>query len=193
MEAPSLDLGLGEEKTRPPIGDGLGDNFGDGLTGGGAADETFRKAMRKAGALLSGRPRTVHEMRERLLTAGVGPSVVTRVVDRLRELGLLDDSEFARAWIEERSRRKGLAGTALVNELIAKGVEPETAERAVADAGLDEDAMAKALAARLHLRIKGLPVRAQVSRLQGALARRGFGTEVIEAGVRSILPPEGWD
>ncbi|MBA3432016.1 MAG: regulatory protein RecX [Actinobacteria bacterium] len=187
MEAPSLDLGLGEEKTPPALDDGFV-GLGEKEAGG-----SFQKAMHKAGVVLSSKPRTVHELRDRLLTAGFRPVVVARVVDRLQGLGLLDDLEFARAWIEERSRRKSLAGAALVNELIAKGIEPEIAEQAVEDAGLDEDAMARALATRLYPRVKGLPARAQVSRLQGALARRGFGLEAVEAGVRSVLPPEGWD
>jgi regulatory protein len=186
MEALSFDLALGEAvpssihvDPESPAGEG--------------SDGTFAEAMHKAGTLLSRRARTEHELRERLLAAGFGARVVGRAVDRLKALRLLDDLAFARAWIAERSGRKGLAGRALLDELIAKGVAPETAEQALSDAGLDEEAMARVWAARLLPRLSRLPLPAQAARLEAALARRGFSEEAVETGVRAVLPPEGWD
>jgi regulatory protein len=113
------------------------------------------------------------------------------VLARVAELGLVDDRAFARQWVEERSRRLGPA--VLVSELQAKGVDRDVAEEAVAAAGLDEEAQARDLAARLVAKVAGRPLREQRFRLQTMLSRRGISEEAAAAGVRAVLPPEGWD
>lgn len=137
------------------------------------------------------RPRTEHELRSRLMAGDAPPGVVDRVLARLDQLGLVDDRAFARQWVEERSRRHGPA--VLVSELQNKGVEREVAEEAVAAAGLDEEAQARELAARLVVKVARRPLREQRFRLRAMLARRGISEEAAAAGVRAVLPPEGWD
>lgn len=151
------------------------------------------RAMHRAGRLLGVRARTEHEMRNRLAGAGFEPAVVGRVIQRLRELRLIDDESFAGQWIEERSRSKGLAPAALVTELEAKGIKRAAAEAAVGEAGLDEQAGATDLARRLASKLCEGSLEAQVRRLEARLLRRGYSPEVVETAVRAALPPEGWD
>jgi regulatory protein len=153
----------------------------------------YESAMSRAGRLLILRARTESEVRSRLLDSGFGPDTATRVIDRLRELHLVDDAEFAREWIEERTRRKSAGPRILVTELRAKGVADEVIDEAVAEAFPDEGARAQEVAASLLPKWSGLTLERQVSRLGAALARKGFSEEAVEAGVRAVLPPEGWD
>ncbi|CAN5609217.1 recombination regulator RecX [soil metagenome] len=148
--------------------------------------------MARAGRLLAARPRAERELRDRLAGAGFEPEVVDWVIARLTELGLVDDTAFARQWIEERSRR-GKAGRALVHELTARGVARETAQSALAAAGLDESAQAQAVAARHAVRVARLPLSQQAARIGAALLRRGYSSDVVAEAVRAVLPPDGWD
>lgn len=157
------------------------------------ADGAYHEAMQRAGHLLSTRPRTQYEMRARLEAAGFDGDVVGRTIDRLIELKLIDDAAFARQWIEERARLKGRAPEVLVAELAAKGIDRELAETALAVAEIDEEAQAKAMAARLVGRVAEKPLGDQGLALMTMLMRRGFSEEAAEAGARSALPPEGWD
>lgn len=153
----------------------------------------FRRAMDKAGRLLAARPRTEAELRRRLGAAGHPEPDVDRAIERLKELGVVDDDAFARQWIAERSTRGDRGEAMLVHELTSKGVDRSVAEELVDAAGLDEETRARALAARSVRKVARLPLPTQASRLQGLLLRRGFSQEVTEAAVRAVLPPDGWD
>ena len=153
----------------------------------------YKEAMRRAGRLLASRPRTIHEMGLRLAAAGFDESTVGRTIDRLIELRLLDDSEFARQWVTERALGRGRAGEALIDELAQKGIAREAAEEAVAAAGIDEEAQAKELALRFLPKVSDKPLDRQAEALLSRLLRRGFSHEVAREAVRSVLPPEGWD
>ena len=143
--------------------------------------------------MLTLRARTEKEIAERLGAAGFPSTVVAEAVARLKELRLLDDADFARAWVEERMRRKGSGPEVLRAELRAKGVDPEVTEEALAEALPDEAARATEVAAGLMGRIGGLPLPKQVSRLSSALARKGFSEEAAREALAAVLPPEGWD
>ncbi len=148
--------------------------------------------MERAGRWLALRARTERELTDRLLEGGFDPGVVARALDRLRELGLVDDLAFARQWVEERSK-KGRSARVLAAELADKGIASETIEQALADLAPDEHAQATEVAAVLLERLGGRTLQDQAARLYQGLARRGFPEEAAEAAVKAVLPPEGWD
>ncbi|MDQ3751657.1 MAG: recombination regulator RecX [Actinomycetota bacterium] len=149
--------------------------------------------MHRAGRLLEKRARSEFEIRERLTGAGLDRPTVDRAIERLSEIRLIDDHAFALQWITERSVRKGLAPAALLAELEAKGVARDTAEAALSEVAMDEEAHARAVAVRLSRKVSGRPAATQANRLRDMLARRGFSPEAAIAGVRAVLPPDGWD
>src|SRR5918996_3790945 len=103
------------------------------------SDPELRKAMERAGRWLALRPRTESELRDRLQQGGFEGGTVERALARLAELRLIDDEAFARQWVEERARRKGLGPRALVAELEAKGISAEVAGAAVEAAAGGEE------------------------------------------------------
>jgi regulatory protein len=82
---------------------------------------------------LEARPRSVGEVRRRLRSAGYPAALVDGAVERLAELGFLDDAGFARAWIESRDRARPRGERALRIELAQKGVAREIADAALED------------------------------------------------------------
>jgi regulatory protein len=158
-----------------------------------ADDGDLKSGIERAGRLLAVRARSEHEIRTRLAEAGYGPAAVDGVIGRLVELSLIDDAAFARHWVADRSARKLTSPRVLLEELAAKGIDPETARAALAEAGPDEVAQAKELAARLFPRVARRPLAEQGPRLVDMVVRRGYSYEAAEQGAKSVLPPEGWD
>jgi regulatory protein len=139
------------------------------------------------------RARTEHEIRDRLGTAGFPAGVIEQTTVRLNELGLLDDLDFARQWVRERSARKNLGPRALQAELSAKGIDRSVAEEALGREGLDEEALAVEAASKWMRKVARFPLAEQAYKLKQMLMRKGFSPEASEAGARAVLPPEGWD
>ena len=159
----------------------------------GSADVAYEKCMERAGKWLALRPRTRAELCGRLLDSGFAPEVVEAALTRLTELRLVDDLDYAHRWIEEKIARRGLGSDALIEELMAKGIERDVAEQAVVDAAGDEAERATKTAAQLSSKVARHPLPEQGARLVHMLLRRGFAEEVAVDAARAVLPPEGWD
>lgn len=89
--------------------------------------------LEAAARFLEARSRSVAEVRRRLSGSGYRQDLVTGAIERLTELGMLDDMAFARAWIESRDRARPRGERAIREELRLKGVD-----RGVIDAVLEE-------------------------------------------------------
>lgn len=146
---------------------------------------------------LSFGPRTRAQLRDAVLAKGVPAEVADRVLDRLTEVGLVDDADFAAEWVRSRHRSKGLSRQALASELRRKGVSDSDAGPAL-DAldGDEERATAEALVREKLSSSRGLEPRKRAARLVAMLARKGYGGEVAGDVVRAALAAEhdkaGW-
>lgn len=69
------------------------------------------------------RSRSVAEVRRRLTSAGYRPELIEGAIERLLELGMLDDEAFARQWVESRDRAHPRGERALLIELRQKGID----------------------------------------------------------------------
>jgi len=72
---------------------------------------------------LETRPRSVAEVRRRLTSAGYREDLVSGAIERLGDLGMLDDEAFATQWVESRDRAHPRGEHALMIELRQKGIE----------------------------------------------------------------------
>jgi regulatory protein len=139
-------------------------------------------ARRVALRMLGTRPRSVQEMLRKLRQRGLNPSAVAEVVGRLEEQGLLDDRQFAEHFARVRSA-KGHGRGRLLSDLIGRGVERRVAEgaidRVLAAEGVDDVAMARALAEKRIRQLGDLPRDVLFRRVAAYLIRRGYqGTAV---------------
>lgn len=147
------------------------------------ATEQMSKALHAAARLLEVRPRAIAELRQRLQQKGFAPLAIDAALERLTELGMLDDMAFSRTWVENRRTFRPRGTIALRAELRRKGVSNDTIARVLAEAddGADaESARAFQLARTALHRYANAPDRATFTRrLGGFLQRRGFTLDVI--------------
>jgi regulatory protein len=130
--------------------------------------------------LLTARARTRAELAGQLTKRGYPDDVSTRVLDRLADVGLIDDRDFAEQWVRSRRVHAGKGKRALVSELRTKGVDNEVIDAALADVDPESERVrAEQLVADRLRREKltddpGDDVKL-ARRLVGMLARRGYG------------------
>jgi regulatory protein len=144
----------------------------------------------RAAKLLAAKPRSVAELRERLLEGrGATKTNVDQVIERLREYGYLDDAKFAQSYASTRVQQRPIGRRRLQRDLWLKKVDKQTA-----DAALDEvfgatpevDLIERAIAKRVRLR--GKPkTREEAKKLFDHLLRQGFAFELVSEKVRAIL------
>jgi len=139
---------------------------------------------------LTGQARSRKELADRLAKKNVPAALAQRLLDRFEEVGLVDDSAFARSWIASRGASGGraLARRALAQELRRKGIDDDVARDALAeiDPG-DEHEAARALVRRKLRSMGRLEEPAKVRRLVGMLGRKGYAPGLAFAVVRDEL------
>lgn len=134
------------------------------------------KALLKAGELLARSENSSGGLYRKLVKKGFSESSSRSAVDRVRELGLLDDARFARFWLEDRLRHHPEGRRALLGGLINRGVPHETAANAIGDILSEEDMLQAVMKAgrKISVRSKGDDLK-----LRQALSRRGFSSAEI--------------
>lgn len=137
---------------------------------------------------LEHKPRTRAELAETLRRRGVPDAAATTVLDRLTEVGLVDDAAYAQQWVEQRHRSHGSARRLLAAQLHRKGVDPEQIAAAVEQLPADtQEQTAAALVARKRPSLARYDVPTQTRRLVALLARKGYSGELAYRVVRHAL------
>lgn len=159
-------------------------------TGTDADPDTDPESVARAICLrmLTNRPCTRAELATELRKRRVPPWAVDTVLERLDDVGLVDDRSFAASWVERQVRTRGLGRRALAAELRRKGVADDAIGDAVATVTDDDErARAAELIARKLPSLRSLERDKQVNRLVGMLARKGYGAGVAFGVVREAL------
>lgn len=137
---------------------------------------------------LTAAPRSRDELRTDLLKRGIPEATADRVLDRFVEVGLIDDAQFARMWVESRQRTRGTARAVLRQELRTKGISDDDAADALA--GVDDEAERERAVALVQVKARSMQrfepaVRRR--RLVSMLMRRGYRQGVALAAVDEVL------
>ena len=126
------------------------------------------RAKEKALCLLEHRPHAKREL-ERKLSRTVGEEAAQAAADRMEELGLVDDADYA-ARLAQELARKGYAFSRTVQELVRRGVDRELAQEAAREASPDPEEAIRRLIQRKYERRLG----DEKGRRQTAAALREF-------------------
>lgn len=137
---------------------------------------------------LTEQPRSRAELAQSLARKHVPADIAQRLLDRFEELGLVNDAEFARTWVQSRQRTRGLAPGVLALELRRKGIDPDLIAEALAEIDPEaERAAAHRLVQKKLRAMAGLDDTTRIRRLTGMLARKGYAPQVAFDVVRAEL------
>jgi len=153
----------------------------DNLFSSNTEDSQVEAARNAALRVLTRRMRTNREIEDELDSRGFSSQVVSRVTDRLRSVGLINDSEYAGAFLRTSLKLRPRSYRVLRAELIKKGVSPEVANSAIRESlkSVPEVDVARKLFAKASRRYEKLPQRERKRKLFSFLGRRGFSLETI--------------
>jgi regulatory protein len=142
--------------------------------------------------LLTARARTRAELAGQLAKRGYPDDVSTRVLDRLADVGLVDDVDFAEQWVHSRRVNAGKGKRALATELHTKGVDNDVITSVLSDINPDAERARAEELVRKKLRREILSdddLRLR-RRLVAMLARRGYSQTMAYEVVSAELAAE---
>ena len=133
-------------------------------------------------------PRSRAQLAQKLSQCGCPADVAAAVLDRMTEVGLVDDQAYAQMLVRSQQAGRGLAKRALARELRTKGIGEHQAEEALASiSDEDERDRAGALVDKKLRAMHGLAIPVQTRRLAGMLARKGYPSSVTYAVIRDAI------
>jgi regulatory protein len=143
---------------------------------------------------ISYKPRTLKEVSDKLKAKGFQSDLVSKVVEELKNYGFINDLEYARNFVLNKSRSKTLGALALRRELLSKGISSEIVDEVLSEREnlIDEFEIALDLAQGKLKQIKSLKKRKRgrdeyKRRIYEFLLRRGFKFETINRVMREVF------
>ena len=175
---------LAETKTR--IGADIDDARAAQLREASEITDAYDRALN----LLSFRARSARELQRRLMQKGVTADRVDKVIAKLREVGLIDDADFARQ-VARSKVSSGASRRRLHQELFKRGIARDVADEAVdqvlEEENVDEVAVAERVARKRLPLLSGADAPTRRRRLYGFLARRGHDSDTIRQVMDRVL------
>jgi regulatory protein len=145
--------------------------------------------MNRAGRLLAAKPRSIRELRERLLEKQwTNAEIVDAVIEKLKGYKYLDDEHYARETALSKLRQRPQGKRRLQQTMAQKKLDKETVASAITEAfeQLPEEDLIDAVIQK-RLRLKGKPeTREDTKKFYDHLLRQGFDYDLIRTKLSSI-------
>lgn len=148
------------------------------------AEDAYEEALLKAYHYLSYRPRSEAEIQTYLEKRSIPEAAIAKVLERLRNLNIANDVDFAQLWVNNRSEFRPRGKRALRMELRQKGLPEEIIDHSLDS--LEEEPLALDIALKKAGRYQHLPKQAFTQKMFGLLARRGFDYDTITQTIRQV-------
>ena len=148
-----------------------------------APTNAVEAAKRKALALLDRRDYSRAELLRKLAEKDFEPAAAEQAVDRLVELGFVDDARYAPIVVRHYAA-KGYGAQRVRGELQRRGIPKELWDAALAEMPEQDETLDRLLRARL--RGADPDDRAALKKAADALLRRGYGWDEINAAVERL-------
>ena len=153
-------------------------------------EQVRSRTFQRAAKLLAAKPRSIAELRERLLERhGVTEKLVDEVIARLKEYGYLDDERYALSYASLKVKQRPVGRRRLQQDLKMKQVPGTVADEALnlVYAETPEDELIDR-AIEKRIRLRGQPkTRLEAKILFDHLLRQGFSFELVNEKVRAVL------
>jgi regulatory protein len=142
---------------------------------------------------LSYRPRSSKEIINHLMKKGFSPECAEDVTCQLQSARMVNDLEFAYAFVRDRLKRKPTGRGLLRNQLLSKGITSTMTDMVLADLISPQSQQASALQAAkrkmqlTHSSKNNLDEEKRKKRLLDFLLRRGFSYEIALHTIRTTF------
>ena len=136
---------------------------------------------------LVARAKSKGELLAHLKKRGVEDDVAQATIFRLQENGLINDSEFAKAWTQSRHTSKKLSKRIIAGELRTRGVDQSSIDEALDE--IDDESeyrTAFSLGMKKYNTMSRLEPEVQIRRIQSLLKRKGFSFPTIARVIREL-------
>lgn len=135
-------------------------------------------------AALARRGLSVSEVRTRLMDKGFTSDQVEPEIQRLVDARYLDDRRLAEEIVRIETERKGKGRSAIVAELRRRGIDADDFDDVMAELDSDDELdRARDFVLKKLSSLRNVEDETAKRRLYGALARRGFGGDVVRTAV----------
>lgn len=142
------------------------------------------RAKRRAYYMLAGRDYSTAELK-RKLTRKDGEQAAQEAIEKMEQLRLLDDEEYARSEAARLHEYKHFAPMRIVMELKQKGIDPLLAQTAVDELEIDEeDEVASLLRGKLGAKLGD---EKENRRVFNALVRYGYRPGTVRSAMREYI------
>ncbi|MCK4224990.1 MAG: RecX family transcriptional regulator [candidate division Zixibacteria bacterium] len=171
----------------------LGLEKGEGLTEQKIKNILIQKSENEAKEValrfLSFRRRTEKEIKDKLKKKGLDERTIKSTIAKLKDYDLINDSEFATAWVKERLAYKPRGKKLLRQELWKKGIKKDIINQVTEELCQDEDKSASELLEKIKKRYKSLEPKVARRRMLSLLLRRGFSYEIAKNTMEPLISP----
>lgn len=153
--------------------------------------DIFEKLLNRTYNFLSYRPRSEKEVRDYLKKKKADNLITERIIQSLKLSKFLDDNEFTKWWIEQRSKIKPKALRVIRLELKQKGIGKDLIDRILEEKDFEfvsEYDKAVSLAQKKADRLKNEDPKKRYEKLARFLASKGFDWETIKEVIDRVLP-----
>lgn len=137
-----------------------------------ADDKLYNRALR----YVAMRPRTQWEVQTYLERKQASPPLIEQILNKLTDIGLLDDAKFAESFVNDRRLLRPASRRKIIAELKKKRVADDIIQKAVGNEKDDERAALQDMIARKRRQTKYQ----DDLKLMQYLARQGFGYDDIK-------------
>ena len=136
---------------------------------------------------LVARAKSKGELLAHLKKRGVEDDIAQATIFRLQENGLINDTEFAKAWTQSRHTSKKLSKRIIAGELRTRGVDQSSIDEALDE--IDDESeyrTAFSLGMKKYNTMSRLEPEVQIRRIQSLLQRKGFSFPTIARVIREL-------
>ena len=156
-------------------------------------DNSFNKALNLAYFYLKFRPRTrwelINYLKKKSLKYKFSQDVVDNVILRLEEQNLINDQEFVKWFVDQRTRSKPSSKLLLRNKLYNLGIERNIIDDFFVESELDEGKLAGEALKKREKYFLQFSREKSFKKALSFLLRRGFSYSISKQAVKEIFSP----
>lgn len=150
--------------------------------------QTLIECKRKAFSYCTYSKRTVQQVKTKLLSLGFKNNEISKTIESLEDLGLLNDLDFANKFIQYNIKSKQSSKFYLIQKLLGKGIKKEIIDEALASTYPDSSELefALALAKKKLAQLIIKPPERKRKNIIAYLKARGFSFDIIKKVINEL-------